>query len=85
MGSEAGCGRQAGWEQRSPKVIKTHQVEPDGTGGQILHLTWGDLLRESAEEVIRGHSSEEAAVTAVERTAEEPKNGAIRSVITNYA
>ena len=33
IGSEAGCGRQAGYEQRSPKVIKTHQVEPDGTGG----------------------------------------------------
>jgi hypothetical protein len=43
-GSEAGCGRQAGWEQRSPKVIKTHQVEPGGARGQILHLTWGDLL-----------------------------------------
>jgi len=76
IGSEAGCGRQAGWKQRSPKVIKTHQVEPDGTGGQILHLTWGDLSGESGREVIRGRSSEEAAVMAVERRAEEPKNGA---------
>ncbi|HEY1254742.1 MAG TPA: hypothetical protein VGF01_08180 [Terracidiphilus sp.] len=46
-GSEAGCGRQAGWEQQSPKVIKTHQVEPGGAREQILHLTWGDLCHES--------------------------------------
>jgi len=76
IGSEAGCGRQAGWEQRSPTVIKTHQVEPGGTRGQILYLTWGDLLGESLGEVSRGRISEEAAVTAVERRAEEPKNGA---------
>jgi len=35
-GSEAKCGRQAGWEQRSPKVTQTHGVEPDGTRGKIL-------------------------------------------------
>jgi hypothetical protein len=58
-GSEAGCGRQAGTEQRSPKVIKTHPVEPGGTRGQILHFTWGDLLCESRGEVSRGRSSEE--------------------------
>src|ERR1039458_191896 len=52
-GSEAGCGRQAGPEQRSPKVIKTHQVEPDGAREQSLHLTWGDLLGESRGEVRR--------------------------------
>src|ERR1017187_9366168 len=60
-GSEAGCGRQAGPEQRSPKVIKTHQVEPDGAREQSLHLTWGDLLGESRGEVSRGRMSEEAA------------------------
>ena len=60
-GSEAGCGRQAGPEQRSPKVIKTHHVEPGGAREQILHLTWGDLFRESGGEVSRGRSSEEAA------------------------
>src|ERR1019366_5121814 len=53
-GSEAGCGRQAGPEQRSRKVIKTHQVEPDGAREQSLHLTWGDLLGESRGEVSRG-------------------------------
>ena len=58
-GSEAGCGRQAGSEQRSPKVIKTHQVEPVGTRGQILRFTWGDLSGESRREVSRGRSSEE--------------------------
>jgi hypothetical protein len=75
-GSEAGCGRQTGWQQRSPKVIQTHPVEPVGARGQILHLTWGDLPRESAEEVTRSRSSEEAAVTAVEQRAEGPRNGA---------
>ena len=65
-GSEAGCGRRVGWEQRSPKVIKTHQVEPDGAEAQILYFTRGDLLRESGREVIRSRSSEEAAVIAVE-------------------
>src|SRR5450755_3251900 len=69
-GSEAGCGRQAGSEQRSPKVIKTHQVEPGGTRRRILHLTWGGLRQESAEEVSRSHSSEEVAVRVVERRAE---------------
>ncbi len=47
--SEAGCGRQAGWEQRSPKLIKTHQVEPDGTRGQSLHLP-GEISSAGAEE-----------------------------------
>ncbi len=58
-GSEAGCGRQAGAEQRSPKVIKTHQVEPVGTRGKILYFTWGDLFHESGGEVSRGRSSGE--------------------------
>jgi hypothetical protein len=58
-GSEAGCGRRAGQQQRSPNVIKTHKVQPGGTRGKILHLTWGDLLHESEGEVSRGRSSEE--------------------------
>ncbi len=58
-GSEAGCGRQAGWQQRSPKVSKTHQVEPVGAREQILNLTWGDLRGESRGEVSRGRSSKE--------------------------
>jgi hypothetical protein len=49
IGSEAGCGRQAGWEQRSPKVIKTHQVEPDGARGKILTLP-GEISSVRAEE-----------------------------------
>lgn len=58
-GSEAGCGRRAGWQQRSPKVIQTQPVEPDGTRGENQHLTWGDLSGESRGEVSRGRSSEE--------------------------
>jgi hypothetical protein len=54
------CGRQAGWEQRSPNSFQKHGVEPDGARRQILHLTWGDLFGESGREVSRGRSSEEA-------------------------
>ena len=71
-----GAGGKLAGEQRSPKVIKTHQVEPGGARGQILHLTWGDLFRESGGEVSRGRSSEEGRVMRLERRAEEPKNGA---------
>gem|GEM_PF-2013706 len=41
---------------------KTHQVEPGGTGPKrmFMHLTRGDLRRESGGEVSRGRSSEEA-------------------------
>lgn len=41
---------------------KTHQVEPDGTDPKrmFMHLTRGDLLRESAGEASRGRSSEDA-------------------------
>ena len=58
-GSEAGRGRQVDWQQGSPKVIKTRQVEPVGGRGKILNLSWGDLLYESGGEVSRGGSSEE--------------------------
>ena len=43
---------------------KTHRVEPDGTGRKFMHLTRGDLWRESVGEVSRGRSSEDARVTA---------------------
>jgi hypothetical protein len=56
-GYEAGRGRQVGWDRRSPKTTKTRQVEPIGTKGKILHLTWGSLPGESRGEVSRGHSS----------------------------
>ena len=50
---------------------KTHQVEPDGTGQQFRHLTRGDLLCDSAGEVSRDRSSEEAVET---RWSEGSKN-----------
>jgi hypothetical protein len=68
-----GAGGKLALNSEAQKSVKTHQVEPDGARGQILHLTWGDLLGESRGEVSRGRSSEEAAVMAVERRAEEPK------------
>ena len=58
-GSEAGCGRRAGWQQRSPKLIKSHQVEPGGARGKMQHLTWGELRSENSGAVSRGRSSEE--------------------------
>ena len=45
---------------KSKSHRKAHQVEPDGTGRKFIHLTRGDLWRESARGVSRGHSSEEA-------------------------
>ena len=47
---------------KSNRHRKTHQVEPDGTGPKrmFMHLSRGDLRRESAGEVSRGRSSEEA-------------------------
>ena len=38
---------------------KTHLVEPDGAGREFMHLTRGDLPRESVGEVSRGRSSAE--------------------------
>jgi hypothetical protein len=55
-----GAGGELATNSEAQKVIKTHQVEPVGPREKILHLTWGDLLRESAEEVSSGRSSEEA-------------------------
>jgi hypothetical protein len=47
---------------KSNRHRKTHQVEPDGTGPKrmFMHLTRGDLRRESGGEVSRGRSSEDA-------------------------
>ena len=45
---------------KSNRHRKTHRVEPDGAGRKFMHLTRGGLPRESAGEVSRGHSSEEA-------------------------
>jgi hypothetical protein len=55
-GSEAGCRRQAGAEQRSPKVIKTHQVEPDGKRGDFAPYLW------EISSVRAGEKSAEAVV-----------------------
>jgi hypothetical protein len=44
---------------KSNRHRKTHLVEPDGAGRKFMHLTRGDLPRESAGEVSRGRSSEE--------------------------
>jgi len=50
----------AGEQRRSPKAIKTHQVESDGVRGNVQALTRGDLLRESAGEVSKDRRSVEA-------------------------
>lgn len=49
---------------------KTHQVEPDGTGRKFMHLTRGELARESAGAVSRSRSSEEGRESRLERRAE---------------
>ena len=45
---------------KSNRHRKTHLVEPDGAGRELMHLTRGGLRRESAGEVSRGRSSEES-------------------------
>src|SRR5450432_2236110 len=49
---------------------KTHLVEPDGAGRKFMHLTRGELPRESAGAVSRGRSSEEGRESRSERRAE---------------
>ena len=51
-------GKLAG-NSEAQKSTETHQVEPGGTKGKILHLTWGDLFGESGREVSISRSSEE--------------------------
>ena len=87
-GSEAGCGRQAGGEQRSSKVINTHQLEPGGTRGQIPHLTYfasaqGRFLpREWRRPVMRRSEGSKNQGTEL---AEDLDTGAIRTRITGAA
>jgi len=74
---EAACRRRAGWEQRSPKAIKVHEVESGGARGKRRHLP-GETLslreeRESAEAVVAKMPLEREA----ERRAEEPRSRAI--------
>ena len=47
---------------KSNRHRKTHRVEPDGAGRKFMHLTRGDLPRESVGEVSRGRSSEDNRV-----------------------
>ena len=55
-----GAGGKLASNSEAQKSSETRWVEPDGARGEILDLTWGDLLRESGGEVSRGRSSEEA-------------------------
>lgn len=60
---------------KSNRHRKTHRVEPDGTGRMFMHLTRGDLRRESGGGVSSGRSSEEnrrkAAGAKGQRTKQE--------------
>ena len=73
---EAGGGRRAGWEQRSPKVIQTPTVESGGARGKNQHLTRGDLLGESREESAEAVVAKMVCESRPERRAEGPRNGA---------
>ena len=55
-----GAGDKLAGNSEVQRSSETHQVEPGGAGGKILHLTWGDLYGETRGEVSRGRSSEEA-------------------------
>jgi len=59
-GSEAEMQAMSGRENaKSNRHRKTHLVEPVGTGRKFMHLTRGELPRESTGAVSRGRSSEE--------------------------
>jgi hypothetical protein len=49
---------------KSNRHRKTHLVEPVGTGRKFMHLTRGELWRESVGAVSRGRRSEESRITA---------------------
>ena len=63
-GREAGRGRRAGEQTRSPKSIKTRQVEPDGTDLELLALP---------EETFDARAPEESAEVVVVKKAGEPR------------
>ena len=71
MSSEAGCRRQAGEQQRSPKVIKLQPVELSGVRGQTPNRPKETLglrePRESAEAIVARKFGE----SRTERRAEE--------------
>ena len=73
-GSEAKCGRRAGEEQRSPKIIKTQRVEPDGARGKILHLP-GEIsavrIAEKSAEAVVAKKAGNAAGAKGRRTKEQ--------------
>ena len=78
---------------KSKRHRKTHRVEPDDAGRKFMHLTRGDLLRESAGGVSRGRSSEDARRkageakgrrTKRERSADRLRSGG-RGVPRNHA
>ena len=71
-GSEAAMRAMSVLENaKSNRHRKTHRVDPDGTGRKFMHLTRGDLPRESAGEVSRGRSSQEGRESG---WSEGPKN-----------
>jgi len=49
---------------KSNRHRKTHLVEPDGAGREFMHLTRGELPRESVGAVSRGRSSADRRLTA---------------------
>jgi len=55
-----GAGGKLASNSEAQKSSETHPVEAVGAREKILDLTWGDLPRESGEEVSRRRSSEEA-------------------------
>ena len=63
------AGGELAGNSKAQKSYETHQVEPDGTRGKILHLTWGDLLGES------GEKSAEAVVAKKRGNARGAKGG----------
>lgn len=60
---------------KSNRHRKTHRVDPDGTGRKFMHLTRGDLPRESEGEVSRGRSSLEGRENVWSEGPKDQKKG----------
>ncbi len=71
---------------KSNRHRKSCQVESDGTGRKITHLTRGGLLGQRRGEVSRGHSSvdicRKAEVAKGRRATRQTSNGTLRQSIS---
>jgi len=79
-GREAGCGRRACEQTRSPKLIKTQHVEPDGMRGKFRFLPGEISCARAQEKSAEAVVAMRAAETRKERRAEGTTSSALWSI-----